>query len=117
MASAVHLAPESVEAIARRVVELSHGEGVSGKLIDASEVARLFNVSRDFVYQHADRLGVVRLGDGPKPLLRFDPMIVRDRLSAAAPHSKETEETPQRRKPRPVRRAPVDLLPVRGDSP
>jgi hypothetical protein len=55
-----------------------------GQLLSAAQVAERFNVDRDWVYAHADRLGAMRLGTGPKPRLRFDP----DRVAAYlhAPH-------------------------------
>jgi hypothetical protein len=49
-----------------------------GALLSAAEVAARFNVDRDWVYVHADQLGALRLGTGPKPRLRFDP----DRVAA-----------------------------------
>jgi hypothetical protein len=42
-------------------------------LLTAAQVAARFNVDRGWVYAHAEQLGVVRLGDGPRPRLRFDP--------------------------------------------
>jgi hypothetical protein len=64
-----------VEAIAQRVAELLRERSAPSMpptLLTAAEVARRFGLSRDFVYEHADRLGALRLGDGPKPRLRFD---------------------------------------------
>lgn len=53
------------------------GEAVGGRedaaaLVDAAAVAAALGVSRGMIYEHADRLGARRLGDGPKPRLRFD---------------------------------------------
>lgn len=77
MASArIKLDPQTVEAIARRVVELLEGRGRQKReLIDATELARRFGIERSWVYSHAIELGAVKLGDGPKPRLRFDPDI------------------------------------------
>ena len=50
--------------------------------IVASEVAVAFKVTRGWVYAHADELGAIRLGDGPRPRLRFDPAVVAQRLQA-----------------------------------
>jgi hypothetical protein len=81
------LSERAVEAIARRVVELLRSEpprparsGVGERLLTAAEVARWWGVERSWVYQHALRLGVIRLGDGPRPRLRFDPALVARRL-------------------------------------
>jgi hypothetical protein len=85
--------PSNIEAIAREVAQLlgrddqlrAHG------LLTARQVAARFNVARSWVYAHADELGVVRLGQGSRPPLRFDPAVVaqhllaRPALTAAAP--------------------------------
>jgi hypothetical protein len=113
---ALHLDDASVDTVAQRVAELLLGkEVVAGARVDAAEIARRFRVSRDYVYRHADELGAMRLGGGPKARLRFDPATVAARLSALPSRS---DEVPQRRNPRPVRRAcSVDLLPIKGESP
>lgn len=41
-------------------------------LVTAAVLAIELSVSRDFVYEHADELGALRLGSGPKARLRFD---------------------------------------------
>jgi hypothetical protein len=64
---------ELVERIALRVVELLRGEA---PLLDAAAVARRLGRSRDWVYRDADELGAVRLGDGERPRLGFDPARV-----------------------------------------
>ena len=45
-------------------------------LLTAAQVAARFNVDRSWVYAHAEELGVVRLGSGPRPRLRFDGTVV-----------------------------------------
>ena len=79
----------TIRAIAREVARLT---GPGGGLLTAAEVAAAFNVTRGWVYAHADELGAIRLGDGPRPRLRFDPAVVtqrfqqrRGRLSASPP--------------------------------
>ena len=67
----------TIRAIAREVARLT---GPGGGLLTASEVAVAFNVTRGWVYAHADELGAIRLGDGPRPRLRFDPAVVTQRL-------------------------------------
>jgi hypothetical protein len=73
------LDPATIRAIAREVARLT---GPGGGLLTASEVAVAFNVARGWVYAHADELGAIRLGDGPRPRLRFDPTVVTQRLQA-----------------------------------
>jgi hypothetical protein len=48
------------------------GNGQRAPLIDAAQLAVLLGVSRDFIYEHADELGALRLGSGPRARLRFD---------------------------------------------
>jgi hypothetical protein len=50
--------------------------------LTAAEVARRFRVSPEWVRENAERLGALRLGDGPRPRLRFDPARVAEELSA-----------------------------------
>jgi hypothetical protein len=67
----------TIRAIEREVARLT---GPGGGLMTASEVAVAFHVTRGWVYAHADELGAIRLGDGPRPRLRFDPAVVTQRL-------------------------------------
>jgi hypothetical protein len=91
------------------------------ELIDAAEVGRLLGCSRDHVYAHADELGAVRIGVGPRPRLRFDPAIVSERLSKSASTAGRNAEgavepgRPRRR--RSFQRPEGELLPIRGDRP
>lgn len=71
----------AILAVAREVaVLLRHSSEPAGRLLTAAQVAARFNVDRGWVYAHAEELGVVRLGSGPRPRLRFDPAIVAQRL-------------------------------------
>lgn len=71
----------SVEAVARRVVELMRGEGVSSRgLVDAATLAAELGVTRSWVYEHRTELGAVQLGTGAKPRLRFDVRRAREAL-------------------------------------
>jgi hypothetical protein len=113
-APVVQLDDASVEAIARRVVELLSNESGSEDWIDAAEVARRFSLSRDYVYEHAAELGAVRLGSGPKARLRFNPNKAAEALGG----SSARESRPKREAVRSVRRERgVTLLPIRGESP
>lgn len=40
--------------------------------VDAATLATHLGVTRGFIYEHAQQLGGVRLGNGPRPRLRFD---------------------------------------------
>jgi len=70
----------SLHAVAREVAELLGHQ--DAPLLTARQVAIRFNVDRSWVYAHADELGVVRLGHGPRPRLRFDAAVVAQRLLA-----------------------------------
>jgi hypothetical protein len=123
----LHLAPASVdalvEAVAQRVVELlGGGDRSSDGLVDAAAVARDLGVSRDYVYEHADELGVVRLGDGKKSRLRFNLDEARAALSAARDASGGHKSQPReaaaragsRRRRASAAGTGADLLPIRG---
>lgn len=97
-----------VEAVARRVVELLRDEGLAApaepRLLDAAEVAERFGVSAEWVRDHADDLGAVRLGDGPRPRLRFDADAVREALSARSGSGRsEAQGFGSTAGPRPIR--------------
>lgn len=77
---------DDIEQIAHRVAELIDGQGVqqiASRFVDAAAVARLLGVERDWVYEHADQLGGIRLG-GPRGRLRFDREALTDRLADVA---------------------------------
>jgi DNA-binding FadR family transcriptional regulator len=102
-----------VEAVAVRVVELlADTQPPAGRLVDAAELARLLGVSRATIYDRADALGAVRLGDGDRPRLRFDP-----ETALAAWQTREPEPAPEPA-PRPPRRRTTpsgpELLPFAG---
>lgn len=81
------LAPAVAEAVARRVFELVDEHQGFG-FVDAAELALVLGVDREWVYAHAERLGAIRLGDGPRPRLRFEIGRAVEsfaRLSAKAP--------------------------------
>jgi hypothetical protein len=95
----VRLAPESVEAVARRLAELLSaraGSSAPRRLLTATEVSEWWGVERSWVYAHADDLGARRLGAGRRPRLRFDPDEVAERLGDAHP----TTASDGRRSPR-----------------
>jgi hypothetical protein len=64
-------APAVARAVADRVLELLDQQQAN-ELVDAAGLARVLGVDREWVYEHSDRLGAIRLGDGPRPRLRFE---------------------------------------------
>lgn len=110
-----------VDAVANRVLERLDERGISrvgGALLTTTQVAERLGVSQAWVYAHASELGVIRLGSGDRPRLRFDPETVAERLSLSA----DSKVGPQHvRPPRPPRRtrqtpgrAPLLPTPARG---
>lgn len=97
-----------IEAVAARVVELLRSPQLSRELVDASEIARRFSVSRAFVYDHAEDLGAIRLGPGPRARLRFDPVEV-GRLLGDGGRNTSARPEPRKRAPR----KGTALLPIR----
>lgn len=82
------LHPADIEAIARRVAELVNpcGGQAERRMLTAEEVGGLHGVSARWVRQHAAELGAVRLGDGPKARLRFDPVEVATAMNRRSRH-------------------------------
>src|SRR5260370_41146441 len=105
MGIATDLPPAAIEQVARRVVELltdPHPTS-AGRLIGAGAVARHFGLTRTWVYQHADHLGAIRIGDGERPRLRFHIATVADRLTAQNRY-KAPNPAPARRQAAPAAR-------------
>jgi len=62
------------------------------RLVDAATVADKLGVSRAFIYDHAQELGVIRLGSGEKARLRFD----LERVLAAVGAAQTNDARPPR---------------------
>jgi hypothetical protein len=80
-------------------------------LLTAGQLAQQLGVTRAWVYENAHRLGAIRLGNGPRARLRFDPQTATEALNTPSP----TPPAPQTRRPgRPRRRSEptAPLLPV-----
>jgi hypothetical protein len=114
----IKLDPQTIEAVARRVVELLDRRGLSGgpELVDAAELARRLGIERSWVYTHAIELGAVKLGSGRKPRLRFDPQAAARALHkigggpTADPPARSGERARRPRRPE----GQVRLLPIKG---
>jgi hypothetical protein len=115
--SRIRLDPPTVEAIARRVVGLLREQERAGELIDAAELARRLGVERSWVYTHAIELGAVKLGQGPRPRLRFDPGLALARFRGgvgAAARSAPTKQPTRRDPSRGSTEGSPRLLPIKG---
>jgi hypothetical protein len=68
-----------------------------GELWTARRLAAHYAVGVHFIYAHADELGAIRLGAGPRPRLRFDPAVVRERWASV--NALPPVARPRRRRP------------------
>ena len=109
------LAPEVIDAIARRVVELlARAAPVRPELVDAAELARRLGVERSWVYTHAIQLGAIKLGNGRRPRLRFDPQVAIERIRATERQEANQGRLQRLPPPRPVDGGRPRLLPIKG---
>lgn len=114
-----------IERTARRVVELQREapeSSADARLLSPAEVAIRTGRSVDWVREHADDLGVLRVGDGPKPRLYFRAAAVDAHLSrlgecgrVTGPAQPASLASP-RRKPSRQANPTDDLLPIRGHA-
>ena len=71
----------TAEEVAQRVAEiLAERAAESLRLLSTEAVAEMLAVSEEWVRGHAVELGAIRVGDGPKGALRYDPSRVRAAL-------------------------------------
>jgi hypothetical protein len=106
---AVDLTPQAVEQVATRVAQLLHRQQEDRERQRVSEPVGMFTVSqlaqhlhlnRAWVYEHADELGAIRLGDGPKARLRFDLHTAKTALGRQQADREPAPAAPKPRKPR-----------------
>jgi hypothetical protein len=92
----VRLDPGSLDELAHRVADLVYQQREpvdaapaedDGRLLSAAQVAARWGIERSWVYEHANDLGVRRLGTGVRPRLRFDPVRVAAYLERSDPAS------------------------------
>lgn len=104
---------EEIEAVAEHLAELvaSTPPPMVG-LIDARDLAEQLGVARDWVYANAERLGGVRLGNGPRARLRFDAERAREALAASAGDIQPMRNEPSRRRPGRLRHKAVPAVPL-----
>lgn len=108
---------EEVEALAEHLAELIASARPSVGLIDARDLAEELGVARDWVYANANRLGGVRLGDGPRARLRFDAERAREALAASADGARPRRDgAPPRRRDRPRRDSATVVPLIQGRS-
>lgn len=117
---------DALKASVLGLVERLAGQSTTGTppaRVGVAEVARRYGVSTSWVYHHADELGAIRLGNGPRARLRFDLERVDEAMTSSSgskrsdtPASPGAERKSGRRRPRRLgTNAP--LLPIQGESP
>ncbi len=120
-AAFAELSPDAIEQIAHRVAQMLREDTPPppSRLVDAEQLARHYRLSRTWVYEHADSLGAIRLGTGPRARLRFDLAEVARTLEAGAGETVRSNPAP-RASARPTRRPRAgreSLLPIRDGRP
>ena len=90
------------------------------RLLSAREVADRYGVTAQWVRKHAQDLGALRPGTGPRPRLKFVPALIAELLaSCSVPRGSSRTNSPVRAvHSRPLDSSnlgtTVDLLPIRG---
>ena len=102
---------EEIQAVAEHLAELVASARPAIGLIDARDLAKELGVARDWVYANAERLGGVRLGDGPRARLRFDAERAREALTTGSEGQPSRSGASPRRRGRP-RRDAVTVVPL-----
>jgi hypothetical protein len=102
---AVELTPQAVEQIASRVAQLLRHHQPPADASPASEpgwmtakeLAAHLKLNPAWVYEHADELGAIRTGTGPKARIRFD---LHTATQALKQHQRQTPPTAAATRPR-----------------
>jgi excisionase family DNA binding protein len=112
-----------VEAVAQAVVvrvDEIRSSPPAARLLTAAELADVLGVHRDTVYEHAGELGVIRIGGGKKPRLRFDLEQARAAWTVVSTGRRSLQavdggaEPKAQGRPRLSLGANADLLPIKG---
>jgi hypothetical protein len=100
----------------QELAEPREGLPMGDDFLTANELADRIGRSAEWVRDHKFDLGVILLGDGPKPRQLYSFARALEGMSKlASQHRTPTEapkSRPRRRRPRPT--SGVDLLPIRG---
>jgi hypothetical protein len=121
---AVELTPQTVEQIASRVAQLllrHHQLPAPASLapapawMTAKELAHHLKLNPAWVYEHADELGAIRTGNGPKARIRFNlhtaTQALKQHQRQPTPAATGSSRTPPRPVPYP---SDAPLLDIRG---
>lgn len=67
----------TLSALADRLLDQLGAHDTPDELVDANTLASILSIDPRWIRQHADELGARRLGNGPRPRLRFDVMAAK----------------------------------------
>jgi hypothetical protein len=113
----LHVVIRQQQELIRRLDALERAAHAEDELVDVAEMARRTGRSRDWLYDHADELGAIRLGSGPKAAINFNPAITRERyrtLAVGNGNGRAPAPQPSRPRKRRAKGGEVELLPIRG---
>lgn len=119
---AVDLTPQAVEQVATRVAQLIQRQQRTHDherieenigLLTVAKLAKYLDLNPAYIYEHADELGAIRIGDGPKARIRFD----LDTAKAALKQLHATREPAPPEAVRRKRRRRVDTNVYTPDAP
>lgn len=103
----IELTPQTIEQIAGRVAQLlrhdhtTHTPPQPATLMTVKELAHHLKLNPAWVYEHADQLGAIRTGNGPKARIRLNPHTATQALKQhQQPPAAPTR--PTRTRPRPA---------------
>lgn len=106
---AVDLTPQAVEQVANRVAALLQRQqrdqqqartSEPAGMLTVAELAQHLHLNRAWVYEHADELGAIRVGSGPKARIRFDLHTAKAALRRHQPDGGPVPAPPKPRTPR-----------------
>jgi hypothetical protein len=113
---AVELTPQAVEQIASRVAQLLRHQPPPASSppapawMTAKELAQHLKLNPAYIYEHAEQLGAIRTGSGPKARIRFDPHTATQAL-------KDHQRQPAPAAATRPRRTPTRPAPYLADPP
>ena len=116
--SALSLSPQHLEILADLIADRL-SDRAAGELIDAAELARRLGRNREWIYDHSDSFGAIRLGGGERPrlLFRWPAALERlEQLEAKPPRRGKVRATPTKRPRKQRTVGTAELLPIRAHA-
>jgi hypothetical protein len=109
---AVDLTPQAVEQVASRIVQLLHRQQQNQQhaearepvgMVTVAQLAAYYKLNPAWVYEHANELGAIRIGNGPKARIRIDFQTAKAAIAQlkASTAPAPTDTNPRRPRQRP----------------